>query len=449
MKWHLVNLSHEMNEDVVTAYSCEVCFKSFETSKFLKKHKANHNKYNEVRIASNWLTSFSCDFCEGSFSTADVLQNHLELHRTRNVEKQTSITIHQNEQTKLFPCSKCKSVKSSNKFLQRHMDCHTNCEKYKLKQFNKKMERWTKRWVDEGVAKEVEKNQPHPKKKVEQIKRLKCPCKNCLSTFPDSSKLAIHMQWKHPDIKPKLGPENTPTSVDISSITRDEMYFDQMNIIQKKVCSEVEQKPIKAFNDFKINDYKAILMTLQVHNLICDLCNEEFHSNNALKEHMDLHKYTKTTEIPYQGFGDHTRENIANSMTNKVEHFTCDLCCDIFDSINSFKEHTESHKYPEDTCIPHKAFEEHTMEENKATMGREQVDSCKGIQIEIDVPKIFEVKEKSSEGTKFKKENDVEYKSKGNSGELEPGEINRKRPKPNNINGKTKKKPSYSKSKKG
>ena len=105
-----------MNEDVVTVYSCVVCFKSFKTHNFLKKHKANHNKYNEVRIASNWLTSFSCDFCEGSFSTADVLQNHLELHRTRNVEKQTSITLHQNEQTKLFPCSKCKSVKSSNNF---------------------------------------------------------------------------------------------------------------------------------------------------------------------------------------------------------------------------------------------------------------------------------------------------------------------------------------------
>jgi uncharacterized Zn-finger protein len=199
----------------INTFVCELCSKSFEKLKNLKRHKKLHS------LEKN----YKCDKCEASYSRSDHLNRHKITHSddTKPFKceicvqrfsnkchlKKHIINVHNKDSEKvLINCEKCDMSFNKKSKLSKHMSLiHESVQKYRcyypycqriyhsMGKLDSHIETSHSRGESNG---NISGNQQNTNKKENQEKKfLQCPIEDCKKSYSTAYNLKVHIKTYH------------------------------------------------------------------------------------------------------------------------------------------------------------------------------------------------------------------------------------------------------------
>jgi general transcription factor IIIA len=193
---------------------CEICSKSFEKLKNLKRHKKLHSSEK----------NYKCDKCEASYSRSDHLNRHKITHSedTKPFKceicvqrfsnkchlKKHIINVHGKEKEKMIiKCEKCDSSFNKKSKLSKHMSLvHESVEKYRcyypfcqrIYHSKGKLDSHIETSHSSGSNNNVSlTNQEKVNLKEQEKKFLLCPIEGCRKSYTTTYNLKVHIKTFH------------------------------------------------------------------------------------------------------------------------------------------------------------------------------------------------------------------------------------------------------------
>ena len=211
-----------LDADIENIYTCKTCYKSFNSNDLLLQHEFVHIDHRATSLSNNIIQvlEFSCDLCDARFSSGICFKEHMDWHKNSPViimdvlpneepEEPNAIELKPRSQILNNICKKCCTYFGSLSQVNSH-DCNGkkiicklcpkvfgsfhNMNRHMLEHQNRKITILQKKYQINSEMKDTS---------IENKKgeRFKCPSVKCLSTFPDTAKLSLHMKWAHPEVE--------------------------------------------------------------------------------------------------------------------------------------------------------------------------------------------------------------------------------------------------------
>ena len=183
---------NEENENKNGPFLCITCNKCFKTKNTFRLHANIH------------LTEkpFRCKLCNKEFSQNGNLKTHI--NRIHRIDKQKTLLLSDSKES--VPDTHISNIKYIHRIvaeiLSRAMQTNKPLQISNYIKHSKSSKENVHTSKTEKSSETSYNNRANQESKNHvNIKRLKCPSTNCLSTFPDKLKLGLHIEWVHPDVK--------------------------------------------------------------------------------------------------------------------------------------------------------------------------------------------------------------------------------------------------------
>lgn len=224
---------------------CEICNKSFEKIKNLKRHLKLHDSESKVSIIINIKERFKCEKCEKAFSRSDHLKRHVISH---------------SEDKKPFHCDECVMRFSSKDHLKRHVKLiHMEENQYKCEKCD---ECFVKKYkLNKHISKQHTEKCSSEEDSKQENKTFTCYYPFCPKRYSSQSKLDLHI-LNH-------------DSERLTNVTENEKIFYQCPI----------EECFKSYST--MFNLKVHIKTrhLQIEEFSCDKCNMFFKHKCSLERH--------------------------------------------------------------------------------------------------------------------------------------------------------------------
>ncbi|XP_067636775.1 zinc finger protein 660-like [Eurosta solidaginis] len=269
-------------------YTCPLCNKSFQQTRYLKSHLKSHKKPDESEQPKNVSAyfRFKCDVCQRRFHK----QESLDLHRLTHDEK-----ADKKEPT----CDICERTYSTQKNLNKHKRI----------------------W--------------HPVEKLPTEKPLHS-CNQCSKTFKKMYLLKAHLRV-HTGERPYLCPECGKAFK-----TSDQMRAHHLRHSDVKAY-ECPHCPLKFRSSGDVSKHKVIHRAIKRY--VCDLCGDRFAKSNQLTVHKRFHNGEKPFKCDYCEMRFvHTGPLQRHVRTHTGEKpYKCKYCTRAFAQSNDHVKHLRTH----------------------------------------------------------------------------------------------------------
>ena len=205
---------------------CHTCSEVFSNQYLLKDHECTQIQTKNTQLTSNGIQLSLCDICRSTFSKVSIFKEHMDWHNNApsiimDVVPKEPRKVVSNSSEDVLKCPLCLRFFNTPQGLNNHMGIHTKsierphkCEQcpktfnkvshIKKHMFKHPYNRYTQPKLFNnpyyGIPKPKDERSHHNMTKT-NIESFKCPSLKCLSTFPDPSKLSLHMKWVHPEVQ--------------------------------------------------------------------------------------------------------------------------------------------------------------------------------------------------------------------------------------------------------
>ncbi|XP_033746013.1 uncharacterized protein LOC117331418 [Pecten maximus] len=392
------NAHQKHNNSFHISLLCDICGKSISGKLMFDYHKLAHEHESKS-------SKFICDFCGEIYKTVVAFQAHLEIHEDkerpfrcdicgrgyvgyRMLKRHIRESLHTNQDkqgTSKFSCKVCNRKYSDSNLLEKHMNSHKESQN-RQKLF--KCETCNRDFLYQGNL------DKHRETHFSASLILRCSdtsdlsCDKCDKTFKTKSTLKNHIDNEHVIKQCTVCGEEFPKGKmknhmithlekqrcnvcgkDYSGIVGRTRHLQCRNWLVKKkekkfsceICGKLymSQKSLYFHKKYHNNEKPRkprVRKILQQAKFMkkCQFCDKIVTSENVLEKHMDSFHVAYPCGICAQYVTGRLMldfHKLAHEHENKSCDFCCDLCGEIYKTVDSFRTHLEIHKDEDKTYI--------------------------------------------------------------------------------------------------
>ncbi|KAH1003731.1 hypothetical protein HUJ04_003601 [Dendroctonus ponderosae] len=369
---HLEAHMRNCHQPVEKTATCETCGKSFRNSKTLKLHLATHEttKLYQCSLCGNTFSTsrdlnrheklhggLSCIVCDKPFSKEAALELHLKRHIGEKDFKCTLINIAAKLQkippSKQKQCAICSKFFKDTRCLNKHMISHRTDRPFKCPECPKGFKRKHDVNIHMAVhgkharfncnfcSKFFKTKQSFLVHRSRHLKEYVATCESCSKGFVTKHEYFKHMNYRH---------GNNPNICDFCG----RACYDKAALINHLKTHELDYNTEKfpcEICDKKFAQQRGLHQHfLRIHKdggqrYVCDICGKKIHSKDSLKNHVNMHKGTKSIQCPQcnKTFGlRSTMKQHLLTHTGEKPH-SCPLCYKCFTQRGPLKAHLNIH----------------------------------------------------------------------------------------------------------